>query len=1166
MKIEQKRAVSARWCVALLTTLALSSLAQIPALAATPVATVRTVRGNTYRRAKGQTGFPPLAVRTGLFSGDVVGTGPGGRLALLFSDGASVRLNENSAIEITPSGQSGKSSLFRAVEGELWARLRPGNTALTRTVALGVRGTEILLQVAAGDGTTTLTVIEGEVQFFNQFGQVVVGTAQQSTARPGQAPTAPLTIQTPGLLIEWTLDLDRAALPREKSFRGAPGDELFNKRNFAGALLLYQAATQRTSNDNAAHERLGWALLELDRLEESEAQFQLAGENAPVLTGLAWLELSRARADKAEDFANRALAIAANDEARVALGAAQLRGGKADHAVATLRAVAENSPLRPAASSWLALALLAQNDMPGALREAQNAVKAGPDSALAQSSLATAALFANRPGEASRAAKIAAMLMPDDVTGQTVLAQSLLARGDADAAARAAARAVALDPQSPQARYLLGVAEAGQRDYSHAARELREALRLAPDFLPAASALARVFNAMNRPREATALLEERLARDERGEVEGALGEVLYEQGNYALAATHLRAALTKQPSSALRNDALARALLYDNQLTDAIIAGRKAVQLAPTIGAYHATLGLAYDFSRLYAQAEREFRTALTFDPQNALALTQLALKQAGTDLRSQASSLAQGFIYDPALERKLLRGGVNAEVTPFVGDNGQLGVDLTHRGTYAEGKLHGFSSVHLNRDDGERPNSDTHLADAAGYLTAVPDPATNFYATLRRQDARGGLAGSLSAPDSDDRTKFRFNEAQIAGRRRLSGGSHLWAGVCANAARNDTIDAGLNSFTDLISGLPVQRQRFDSTGFVPELRFDAPTGGASRSGVLTLGLARTRTDFDSRRELRVPVGAGLGTARISEDDRVWLAYGQWAGRLGERFALNAQLRAWKRRQGRASTVILPGRPDSVNASARDETRLLPAVLASYQATRHTTLRFAYNQRVTESTVATFLPTETLISTQSAALPFGMPLRLNLTQFDIEHYAGTRGFLKLFVFHSTASDVQIGQSDLLGFGSGLPAPNAPVLNFARWQAQGAGARYEHQLTRSLFASAGFAHRSTRADGVDDAPYEPNNLADAGLNYVSPRGNKAGLQWRHQGAIFADTPLTAVRPRFGSGNFVDLTLAREPSVRHEYFLKITNLFDHAQFLFNGFPGAGRRVQAGYTRRF
>jgi hypothetical protein len=75
-----------------------------------------------------------------------------------------------------------------------------------------------------------------------------------------------------------------------------------------------------------------------------------------------------------------------------------------------------------------------------------------------------------------------------------------------------------------------------------------------------------------------------------------------------------------------------------------------------------------------------------------------------------------------------------------------------------------------------------------------------------------------------------------------------------------------------------------------------------------------------------------------------------------------------------------------------------------------------------------------------------------------------------------------------------------------------------------------------------------------LNYTGPF-------YQDTGAVFATT-----RPRFSERMYVDLTLAKEPSVDREYFLKVYNLFDSRAIQFNDFPTGGRRIQAGVTWRY
>lgn len=1150
-----------------------------PAQAVTlaPSATVRTVRGAAWHFPSGKKipNPPPLKEREPLYSGDVVGTGADGRAALLFSDGAQLRLDHNAAVEITrPEASGGRTNLFRALGGEIWARLRPGNAIRTRTVALGVRGTEILLRVAPDDGTTTLTVIEGEVDFFNEFGRVVVGTAQQSIARPGQAPTNPVTIDNPAFIVEWTLDLSRAALPREKRFGGVPaaseGDALFASRRFAEALAAFDAAN-KFAPDPALQTRRGWALLELDRVDEAADAFNAGGATEPALAGRAWLELTREQPALAEDFARRALATAqgANEiyEANTALGVAQLRQGKTADAIVALNAARQAMREVPNADSqaraWLALALLARNDQIGALREATAAAQQSPTSPTAQSHLATVQLFTGNAREAESAAQRAAALTPDAPAAQLVLAQSLLARGDADGAARAAARATALDDQSAPAFYLLGLSDAARRDWPHAERNLQKSLQLSPAFLPAASALARVYNTIGRPQRAIALIEN-LPQGEApaGEIQGALGEVLYEQGNYRAATTRFGAALQAQPGSALWHDGLARALLYNNQLRGAIEAGQDAVRLAPRVGAYHATLGLAYDFSRLGAQAEREYRLALLDDPQNALALTRLAQKQAGTDLRPVASSFAQAFLNDPGIERRLLRGGVRAELDVLAGTSQEA--HFTHRAASDEGRFHAYGFADAINDDLNRAHSDSRLLGAGEFLTYTDGPRANYYAEFNARRTSRDLPGAGLSPDSDDRARFGYGEAQLAARRRY-GRNFLWAGVRGNTSRNTTDDPDLNSFVDQRSGLPIARQRFDSHAFAPEIRFDMTRSDRSQ---WSLGLAQTRTAFDRRRDLIVPVSSGVASGSFEENDRALLGYAHWAGKLNEKFSLAAQLRVQREARDRRAQTLVSGQPPLSGMDSRTRTLILPGLLATYQMNARTALRLSHNQRPTNATEPTFLPLETLLTTQSAALPFGTPDRLRITQLDLEHQTGHGGFLRAFVFDSKARDELIGGADELGFGSGLPAASAPAFVVANWRARGAGARYETPLGGNWFFAGGAAWRQTHADGANRAPYEPRFFGDVAFNYLSPRGNKLGLILRHRGEFFADTTsvLGGARPRFGGQTYVDLLLAHEPSVRGEFFLSLSNLFNRAELQFNGFPTPGRRLIGGYTRRF
>ena len=1216
-----KKLLSSSWPA--LVVLTMSSGA---AWAAAPVGTVRTATGKTWFRTKTGAAQSALARRTPLYVGNVVGTGANGKLTLLWSDGAQVRLGENSSIEVTaprPMG-NGKRSLFRALGGRVWARLRPNNAIETRTVALGVRGTEIHLDVAADDGTTALVVVEGQVEFFNKFGSVLVNTSQRSIARPGLAPTAPVTVQNGNLITEWTSSLDRAAVAREKFWisldprvvapelarrqaraQAAPtdaaalasyGDALFDAHRYQEALANYQAADELARGPQTLT-RLGYVLLELDRLDEAGSAFAAAAKSdaklvqiaddggapaaayAPALTGLAWLQLQRDRPDEAQLAAQSALALpfqtaalgAENDEARLALGVALLRQPtKRDAGLKALREVASRpSEVSYAAHAWLALALLDENDVAGAVRQGETAVKLQPYSALAHGNLALANFFAGDGVASQRNARRAVALDPDSSAARVALGQALLLRGDADGAAREAAQAVALDPKLPQAYYLLGVANAGRRDYSHAHRDLERALELSPDFLPAASGLARVYNLMGEPEKARQAVNVVLERNPNSDAAlGALGAVYYEQGDYRGAEARQRQAIERNPNSALYQAELARTLTYSNKLNAAIEAGPAAVRLAPEVGQYHAVLGMALGFARLEAQSEREFRTALIYDPANALAMAQLALRSGNSDLRPSSASLTQAFIQDPAIAQQLLRGGINTELTPQGGSRGANTVGLTQRITADEGKFNSLSLFNRAAGAGTRDNDDLQGYSTGQFLTYAPSPRTNIGVVLRAVSTQNGLRGPDSRPDNDDRARTRGADLGLAVRQRLSANSDLWVGVRGAQQRNTVRDPGGNSFGVAGSDLNIARQDVESNGLLPELRYDLKVGrGTSKAGTFTFGLARARTKFDLSGELPLPVAGQSGRLFGDETTVTNLAYGQYAGRFGSKFSLIGQLRVQRneRSQNGGSTILsqtqlAPGITDN-------QTHVLPSFLANYQADARTAVRFSFNKRVLDATTSAFAPNETLLITQRGAVPYGVPQTLQLAQVDVERYVGKSAFVRLFAFASSADDVVVGGPDFQGFGQGLPSPSAPLLALSGWRGSGFGARAENRLGRNWFLNGGLVSRSVSANGYgNSAPYEPKLLGDLSLQYLSNSGNKVGLRVRHTGSFLGGLSAGGARSNFGSTNAVDLLLAREGSSRQELFFNVTNIFNTRQFAFEDYRTGQRNIEFGVTRRF
>ena len=1199
------------------------------------VATVQTASAPLQVQRSGSAAAVALAQRDPLFIGDVVNTGAV-KATLLFDGGSQLRLNTGTIVELTaPQNVGGKTSLFRLIRGEVFAQLRPGLAAQTNSATAAVRGTVFDLKVDDND-ISTLVVVEGSVEFFNPFGTVAVAQSQQSVARPGQAPTAPVTVGNAGLIIEWTLDLNRAAVPREKYFitldrralapelarragqiTAAPddagahrdyGDALFDNGQYAEALAQYQEANRLAPNQIETLIHSGDASLELNQVEDAQARYRAALEVAPnsrpALVGLAWAALRHDFPDQAQTFAEQAIALPADDDAaqnlaaQVVLGLSQLRQvGKMDDAVKTFQAALENPPQNAAqnpylyqARSWLAMANLAQSDQVGALREGQAAAEAAPNSALAHGNLALIYFFNNRPSDAVREARLATNLNPQSVAAQVALGQALLAQDDADAASRSAAQAVALDPKSVQARYLLGVADASRRDYEHAARELREALQLAPEFLPAASTLARVYTRMGRNDEAIQLLENLLPDAKNSDaVLAALGETYYEQGKYLQAIENYQKARTQNPNSGLYAGGLARVLIDANQLSEAIIAAQDAVRLAPTVGQYHAILGLAYDFSNVSSQSEREYRAAIAYDPQNALARARIALR--ANDPGATIDTFTQAFLYDPAVSTQLLRGGISTELGGNLGEDSTRGVNALHRDIFADGKGHAIAGLGISRDGGnpDVPNGDSSGSTFRGDVTYVPNPPTSIYVNAVRARSKQGLSG-FDSPfgfDSSSDTSFGFNQLLVAGKRRLGRGNALWLGLTYQTLRNDLSRLTEPTFLPfplpLGTPFPYAGQNFDNSALIPEVRADfALNREPARAATFTLGLARASLNPDlvtSARAL-VDVNGGPTTSLpplFSKGDQTFsVAYAQLTQRFNEKFSLVAQLRA---QRDKVTTRTLGNAGEQTVVTNSSESHLLPGVVASYQADQRTTLRFLLNSNAGTTNLA-LAPNETRLTLEPGILSRGVPRTSRIFELDAEHRFDNNRFVKLFLFHATADDVAFG-SDAPVFAFRV----TPPLFADRVTQTGIGVRYEQPLSRRLYGQASLLlnHTNSRAeDQVFDnarAPYYPDTLASLGLNYIDPSGNKATILANNFGSIFADRPSffgippATSRPLFGSHTYFTVLLSREPTVHNEFTVGVTNIFNAPAITFNSVPvitdnfGTGRRrFFASYTRRF
>ena len=145
-----------------------------------------------------------------LYSGNELKTAPLSRATILFaSDASRVLINESTELVVKAKEKRFERPTNRVnmFVGEIYSKVKEGGKfeAETPSSVASVRGTEF--NVACDiTGFTTLIVVEGLVDFINEFGQILAQANMRATAEPGQPPSEPEPISQDEIQqqTEWT--------------------------------------------------------------------------------------------------------------------------------------------------------------------------------------------------------------------------------------------------------------------------------------------------------------------------------------------------------------------------------------------------------------------------------------------------------------------------------------------------------------------------------------------------------------------------------------------------------------------------------------------------------------------------------------------------------------------------------------------------------------------------------------------------------------------------------------------------------------------------------------------------------------------------------------------------------------------------------------------------
>ena len=254
------------------------------------------------------------------------------------------------------------------------------------------------------------------------------------------------------------------------------------------------------------------------------------------------------------------------------------------------------------------------------------AIAADPNSVPARLALVTYSMRLGDTKAALAAAQSAQAALPNDPRIIEALGNTQLATGDLNQALATFQRLVQLQPENAAALVRLAEVQIRLKDSAGAIETLRKGLNTQPDAAQVWLTLAKTYMVSGRPEDAIA--EARKLQKERPD--RALGfaieaEVLASQKKWAQAATTYREALARQPipSLAVRRYA---SLVNAGTLTEAVHVAERWFQENPKDATLHLFIAEQSQLKKDMPTAIAHYRAILAIDPENLVALNNLAI------------------------------------------------------------------------------------------------------------------------------------------------------------------------------------------------------------------------------------------------------------------------------------------------------------------------------------------------------------------------------------------------------------------------------------------------------------------------------------------------------------------------------------------------------------
>jgi tetratricopeptide (TPR) repeat protein len=395
---------------------------------------------------------------------DTIRTGERSRVSILLADESLLKMDAGTTLglqDVVPSSKislgaavkaalvKAHQSLYRLMKGRVWFRAGGAFTVETPSASIGVRGTELGIEVKA-DGETVLSMLEGLAEMWNPHGRVSVSAGEMGLARPGVAPVKRLLV-APDDAVQWTLFYPSPVSFRDYALVSSDPEQV------AGLIRETDQGLRTRGAEPALWVRKGQLHHDLGQWDQAGRAFEEAllhdVKNTAAQEGLGWVALQRGDLAAAADRFEKVRPP--TEMSAVGLCLAMHRQGQSDAALQALQAGMGVLGRRPRLLVHAALVKLLWGDAAGAMADLREANAAEP-SALGHGLMSNVHLVLNQKDQALAAAREAVKAAPRSSTAHVDLAWARQSHFDLPGATEAARKAVELDPADVRAKITLG--------------------------------------------------------------------------------------------------------------------------------------------------------------------------------------------------------------------------------------------------------------------------------------------------------------------------------------------------------------------------------------------------------------------------------------------------------------------------------------------------------------------------------------------------------------------------------------------------------------------------------------------------------------------------------------------------------------------------------------